>query len=227
VITNAALCPSPPLLYPGMTGRQAVEPELRAACAEATRRLVHGEPEEIVVVGPAGTTRTWAPGSRLDPSQFASAMASTGTPALPLSLGLGAMLLDEAGYRGRRRLQAIGQDEPASTCIRLGAQLGASKARSALLVMGDGSARRTLKAPGYLDPRAEALDAAVESAIRTGDLDALQQLDPILARELMVTGRPAWQVLSGAIRCSRPRTEILYCDAPFGVGYLVAQVRPA
>ena len=227
MITNAALCPSPPLLYPGMTGRQAVAPELRAACAEAAGRLVRGEPEEIVVVGPAGTTRTWAPASRLDPSQFAAAMASTGTPGLPLSLGLGAMLLDEAGYRGHRRLQAIGQDEPAGTCIRLGAQLGASQARIALLVMGDGSARRTLKAPGYLDPRAEALDSAVESAIRTGDLDALQQLDPILARELMVTGRPAWQVLSGAIRSSRPRTEILYCDAPFGVGYLVAQVQPA
>jgi len=227
VITSAALCPSPPLLYPGMTGRQAVAPELRAACAEATGRLVRGEPEEIVVVGPAGTTGTWAPASRLDPSQFAPAMASTGTPSLPLSLGLGAMLLDEAGYRGRRRLQAIGQDEPASTCIRLGAQLGAAETKPALLVMGDVSARRTLKAPGYLDPRAAALDSAVESAIRTGDLDALQQLDPILARELMVTGRPAWQVLSGAIRSSRPKTEILYCDAPFGVAYLVAQVQPA
>jgi hypothetical protein len=63
----------------------------------------------------------------------------------------------------------------------------------------------------------------VENAIRTGDLDALQQLDPILARELMVTGRPAWQVLSGAWHSSRPRTEILYSDAPFGVAYLVAQ----
>jgi hypothetical protein len=223
VITSAALCPSPPLLYPGITGRQTVVPELRAACAEAVRRLVRGEPEVIVVVGPAGTTRTWAPASRLDPSQFAPAMASTGIPSLPLSLGLGAMLLDEAQYRGRRRLQAIGQDEPPSTCVGLGAELGMSEARTALLVMGDGSARRTLKAPGYLDPRAAALDSVVENAIRTGDLDALQQLDPILARELMVTGRPAWQVLSGAWHSSRPRTEILYSDAPFGVAYLVAQ----
>ena len=227
MITNAALCPSPPLLYPGITGRQAVLPELRAACARATRRLVRDEPEEIIVVGPAGTTGTWAPASRLDPSLFAAAMPGTGTPSLPLSLGLGAMLLDEAGYRGRRRLQAIGQDEPASTCVRLGAELGMSDARTALLVIGDGSARRTLKAPGYLDPRAAAFDSAVESAIRAGDLDALQQLDPVLARELMATGRPAWQVLSGAIHSPRPRTEILYCDAPFGVTYLVAQVQPA
>ena len=227
MITNAALCPSPPLLYPGITGRQAVVPELRAACAEAAGRLVRDEPEEIVVVGPGGTTGTWAPDSRLDPSLFASAMASAGTPSLPLSLGLGAMLLDEAGYRGRRRLQAIGEDEPASTCVRLGAELGLSEARTALLVMGDGSARRTQKAPGYLDPRAAAFDSAVESAIRAGDLDSLQRLDSILARELMATGRPAWQVLSGAMRSSRPRTEILYCDAPFGVAYLVARVQPA
>ena len=227
MITSAALCPSPPLLYPGITGRQAVLPELRAACAQAAGRLVRGEPEEIVVVGPAGTTRTWAPGSRLDPSQFAAAMPSTGTPPLPLPLGLGALLLDQAGYHRRRRLQAIGQDEPASICGRLGAELGMSDARTALLVMGDGSARRTLKAPGYLDPRAAAFDSAVESAIRAGDLDALQRLDPVLARELMVTGRPAWQVLSGAIHSPRPRTEILYCDAPFGVAYLVAQIQPA
>jgi hypothetical protein len=227
VITNAALCPSPPLLYPGITGRQAVLPELWAACAEAARRLVRDEPEEIVVVGPGDTTGTWAPASRLDPSQFAPAMPSTGTPSLPLSLGLGAMLLDQAGYRGRRRLHAIGQDEPASTCARLGAELGMSDARTALLVIGDGSARRTLKAPGYLDPRAAAFDSAVESAIRAGDLDALQRLDPVLARELMATGRPAWQVLSGAIHSPRPRTQILYCDAPFGVTYLVAQIQPA
>jgi hypothetical protein len=147
-------------------------------------------------------------------------MAGTGTPSLPLSLGLGAMLLDEAGYHGRRRLQAIGQDEPPSTCISLGAELGAGGLKTALLVMGDGSARRTLKAPGYLDPRAAAFDSAVEHAVRAGDLDALRRLDPVLARELMVTGRPAWQVLSGGIGSSRPRTEILYSDAPLGVAYL-------
>jgi len=43
----------------------------------------------------------------------------------------------------------------------------------ALLVMGDGSARRSLRAPGYLDTRAAAFDAEVERTIRTGELDAL------------------------------------------------------
>jgi hypothetical protein len=90
-----------------------------------------------------------------------------------------------------------------------------------LLVMADGSACRSLRAPGYLDPRAAAFDAALERAARTGDLASLRTLDHGLARELLATARPGWQVLAGAM----PRaaaTEILYADDPFGVFYLVA-----
>ncbi len=226
MITGAALCPSPPLLHPAVTGQQTVLPELRSACAGAVRRLLREDPEVVVVVGPGAATGRWDAASRLDPSAFAPAIASTGTRSLPLSLGLGAMLLDEAGYGARRNLQAIGQDEPASTCVTLGAELGASGARTALLIMGDGSARRTLKAPGYLDPRAAAFDAEVEKVVRSGELDALQRLDPQLARDLMVTGRPAWQVLAGAMGSLRSRTEVLYCDAPLGVANLVAHLHP-
>ena len=60
----------------------------------------------------------------------------------------------------------------------------------ALLAMGDGSARRSTSAPGYLDERAVPFDAAVEQAVRDGDLAALAGVDPALARELMATGRP-------------------------------------
>jgi len=222
----AALCPSPPLLCPQLTGRRPVLPELRAACAEVVGRLLGDDPELVVIVGPAAATGTWDPGSRLDLSAFAPAIPGAGTGAAPLALGLGAMLLDQAGYGGPRRLQAIGQDEPASACAKLGAELAGSGARTALLVMGDGSARRTSKAPGYLDPRAAGFDAAVERAIRAGDLAALLELDQALARDLMATGRPAWQVLAGAMPAPAPATEVLYCDDPFGVAYLVAHLRP-
>lgn len=226
MITGAAICPSPPLLHRAVTGQEVVLPELHAACADAVRRLLRDEPEVVVVVGPAAASGLWDAASRLDPSAFAPAITSTGTRSLPLALGLGALLLDSAGCRARRTLQAIGHDEPVSTCVALGAELGASGARTALLIMGDGSARRTLKAPGYLDPRAAAFDAEVENLVRAGELDALQQLDCQLARDLMATGRPAWQVLSGAMHALRPRAEVLYCDAPLGVAYLVAYLRP-
>jgi hypothetical protein len=226
VITGAALCPSPPLLCPQLTGRRAVLPELRAACAEVAGRLLRHDPEVVVVIGPAAATWVWDGAGRLNPSVFAPAIASTGTGSPPLALGLGAMLLDQAGYRGRRVLQAVGQDEPGSGCVRLGAELAATDARTALLVMGDGSAWRSPRAPGHRDSRAAAFDAEVERAVRAGELDALQRLDQTLARDLMVTGRPAWQVLSGAMDSLAPAAEVLYYDDPFGVTYLVAYLSP-
>ena len=103
--------------------------------------------------------------------------------------------------------------------------------------MGDGTARRSAAAPGYLDERAEPFDTVVEQAFRDGDLPALAALDPDLARDLLAAGRPAWQVLAGALAATtaaatpataavRPRTRILYSDAPFGVAYLVATLDP-
>ena len=179
-----------------------------------------------MIVGPANATGPWNAGSRLDLAAFAPGIAGTGTSRTPLALGLGAMLLDQAGYSGPRRLLAVGRDEPARACAKLGAELAGSGAATALLVMGDGSARRTLKAPGYLDPRAEGFDSGVERAVRRGDLAALLELDEGLARDLMVTGRPAWQVLAGAMPAPAPACEVLYCDDPFGVAYLVAHLRP-
>ena len=226
MITGAALCPSPPLLSPQVTGRRPVLPELRAACAQAVARLLADDPQVVVVVGPAGATRAWDAASRLNLAAFAPPRASPGAGSPPLALGLGAMLLDQAGYAGPRRLQAIGQDEPASACAKLGAELAGGSGRTALLVMGDGSARRSLKAPGYLDPRAAGFDAEVERAVRSGDLEALLRLDQALARDMMATGRPAWQVLAGAMPAPAPACEVLYRDDPFGVAYLVAYLRP-
>ncbi|HEX6519409.1 MAG TPA: hypothetical protein VF070_05245 [Streptosporangiaceae bacterium] len=254
MIIAASLCPWPPVLARELTGRDPVIPELRKACTEATERLVGARPELIAVVGPADQTRRWDPGSRLDLSVFAPALGSGGTPALPPSVGLGALLLDQIGYRGPRILEAVSEHEEAAGCAELGAAIGGSAERVGLLVMGDGSARRSTQAPGYYDERAAAFDAETERALRHGDLDALLAISPALARELLATGRPAWQVMAGAIRqragasaaaaavpegrrfppwlqAGRAQrglgaeglaADILYSDAPFGVGYLVA-----
>ena len=204
-------------------------PELRDACARAVAELVRADPEMVVVVGPAAETAEWDPDSRPDLSAYAPALGPGGRPGLPLSLGLGALLLDQAGYTGRRVLQAVAGHEPARTCTALGAQWAATgTGATAMLAMGDGSARRSTAAPGYLDERAVPFDTAVEDAVRAGDLAALAGVDPALARDLMATGRPAWQVLAGALGpAQRPATNILYADAPFGVAYLTVVFTPA
>ena len=246
MIISAALCPAPPLLARELTGADPVVPELRQACDDATVALVADEPDLIAVVGVAADTRTWPPGGRLDLSAYAPALGAgagggtegcgtegggTAIPVaasespLPLPLGLASRLLDQAGYAGRRELQTVSDLEPAATCEAIGARLAGASARVALLVMADGSARRGLKAPGYLDDRSAPFDAEVERAIRAVDMRALLALDPVLARELMATGRAAWQVLAGAMTGSRSSSEIRYCEDPFGVAYLVASLR--
>jgi hypothetical protein len=233
VIIAAALCPAPPLLARELTGRDPVLPELRQVCREAAERLLRARPDVIIVIGAGQQTRTWDGASKLDLSVFAppvaaprpAGAASAGTAGLPSSLGLGVLLLDQAGYAGRRVLQAVSEDEPVAACLELGERLGQPAERTALLVMADGSARRTRRAPGHLDERGAGFDGEVERAVRAGDLGALAAVDPVLARELMATGRAAWQVLSGATRDLQPAVDVLYADHPFGVAYLVASLR--
>lgn len=245
MIVAAALCPCPPLLARELTGQADVLPELRAACATAVARLVAAGPDLLVTVGPDGQSGAWPPDGRLDLGAYAPALvrdrAVNGTrpaapgpaaadtarrPSLPLPLGMGALLLDEAGYAGQRAFHGIDASAAPLACLRLGHRLAAAAPRVALLAMGDGSARRSASAPGYLDERAAPFDAAVERAVRDGDLPALASLDPVLAADLLAAGRPAWQAVAGAMPRGRPRTEILYSDAPLGVAYLVATLAP-
>ena len=234
MIAAAALCPAAPLLVRELTGATVVLPELRAACREVTGRLLRARPDVIAVVGAGPQTRTWDGASRLDVASFgglaaagrgpAGAAAGAGTAGLPTALGLGARLLDEAGYAGPRLLQAIGEDETPAASAGAGQRLSRAAGRVALLVMADGSARRGRRAPGHLDERSAGFDAEVERAVRAGDLQALAAIDPVLARELMAAGRAAWQVMAGALDSRRLDVEVLYADDPFGVAYLVAAV---
>ena len=228
MIAAAALCPAAPLLVRELTGGTVVLPELRAACREVTARLLRARPDVIAVVGAGPQTRTWDGASRLDVASFGGLAAAdrgaAGAAGLPTALGLGARLLDEAGYAGPRLLQAIGEDETPAASAMVGQRLSRAAGRVGLLVMADGSARRGRRAPGHLDERSAGFDAEVERAVRAGDLQALAAIDPVLARELMAAGRAAWQVMAGALDSGSLEVEVLYADDPFGVAYLVASV---
>jgi hypothetical protein len=240
MIVAAALCPAPPLLVRGLTGARQVAADLRDACLAAVAELMAAAPDLVAVVGAADRSGTWSDGAAFDLARYAPGPVllngqlplRSGEASLPSSLGVGAWLLGDAGGAvptpsedGRRILRAVGADEPAGRCAGIGAELAAASGRVALLAMADGSARRGLRAPGYLDERSAGFDADVESAVRAGQLDALLDIDPVLARDLMATGRPAWQVLAGALGGHKVSTEIRYRDDPFGVAYLVASLR--
>jgi hypothetical protein len=231
VLVSAAVCPHPPLLVPELAGSTAGQlDDLRSACTAAIEAVRVTEPELLVVVGAGETTRRYGPGTVGSFASYGadvrvSLPAATGfthDDGLPLSIAVGAWLLGRVGWTGDVPGQAIGESSPAEECRRVGIQLGQETDRLGLLVMGDGSAGRPTAAPAYVDVRAVDFDTTVADALRTADPASLMALDTSLATELRVAGRAPWQVLAGAAGDAVFDADMLYDDAPFGVGYLVA-----
>jgi hypothetical protein len=190
-VKSVAFVPSAPFLLLG-----AGPPDLRAAIEGALAVLTG----EVVVVG-AAATPGWLEGEP-DLSPYGVLVPQPPDP-LPLSLSVGRTLLGDRPHR------------------LWGVPSGDLPGADSLLVVGDGTARRTEKAPGHFDPRAEAFDAAVAAALTAGDPAGLAGLDETLAVELWATGVHAWQWVSQ--RVPGPwRGDLLYADAPYGVGYFVA-----
>jgi len=226
VLVSAAICPHPPLLLPGLSGAADVGAALRRLCEAAVHEALEAAPDRVVVVGGAETTAAWDPATPLDGSPYGGPDAgpSAGSaPRLPLSLMVGRTLVS---WPGDVVLQAVSADASPRDCAALGAELVAEQ-RTTLLVMGDGSARRGLKAPGYVDERALAYDAEATGALSRADAAALSELDPRLAADLLVAGRSAWQVLAGALGGRPAAGRLLHADDPYGVLYVVATWRCA
>jgi len=200
MIVSAVSCPHPPLLMPGVTGGTVAEvEELRAACLRAIAALLEARLDLIVMVG----------GVRVHEGDE------------PLSLTVGRSLLAEAGCGVRVDPIGIRMDSSVGQCLKIGRMVSKRTGRIGLLVMADGSARRGLKAPGYLDRRAFLFDGRVEDALGGPHPSRLADLEPNLASDLLVAGRAAWQVLAGAFGGRTARAVKLYSDDPFGVWYPV------
>lgn len=235
MMVAAAVCPCPPLLVSEVAVGAAHELDAaRAACRDAVGVLAAARPDRLVVVGPlqgdAGPER-YPEGSTGSFRGFGVELgvrlgADRGTATgreLPPGLAVGAWLLERVGWADVP-VEGLGVGEPleAERCVQEGRDVAAGAERVALLVMGDASACRTLKAPGYLDERAAPFDAEAARALGAVDTAALRALDSGLARELMVSGRAPWQVLAGAAEGTALEGGLLYEDAPYGVGYIVA-----
>ncbi|WP_086563396.1 class III extradiol dioxygenase subunit B-like domain-containing protein [Streptomyces africanus] len=234
MLVAAAVCPCPPLLVPDVAAGAAPELDAaRAACTDALGVLAAARPGRLVVVGPVDSAgpESYPEGTRGSFRGFGADLdvrlgRDEGTPAdqrLPYSLAVAAWLLERTGWSDAPvEGLGVGDRLEPERCGRIGRDLASRAERVALLVMGDASACRTLKAPGYLDERAAPFDAEAARALGTADVAALAALDTGLARELKVSGRAPWQVLAGAAEDADLGGSLLYEDAPYGVGYLVA-----
>ena len=236
MLVAAAVCPHPPLLVPELAAGAAAElDELRSACDVAVASLLRAEPDLVVVVGDApsvgpfpegawGSLASYGVDIPPPPSLLPPRSCTDGSDEganLPLSLTIGQWLLDRQESPPQPLCFGVSADSSAERCRQLGATLAHRAARVAMLVMGDGSARRSLKGPGYLDDRAQAYDESVSRALAAADTQALIELDPELSAELLVAGRASWQLLAGAAEDGRWSGQVTFDRAPYGVTYLV------
>jgi hypothetical protein len=241
-----ATVPAAPLLVPDVAAGAAPElEELREAAREAVLALRDGGPAALVVVGaaadrsargvyPPGSLGSFRPFGVDRTVRLGAAPAPEGGRELPRSLAVGAWLLADAGWAADSAVGlAVGPTASPERCLQAGRELVEdvyAEQDVAMLVLADGSACRTLKAPGYLDPRAEGYDAAVAAALAAADADALAALDPELCAELQVEGRAPWQVAAGAAQAHAKAAgapaaltgRLLREEAPYGVGYFVS-----
>jgi hypothetical protein len=211
-ITAVGFIPAAPLLVPDVAGGSAaIDAELRDACRVVARHLVEHTGDAIVVVAAGTAGGTWDESATWGFEGFGvERRPSDDRPRLPWQLGIGGWLLDDIGWTGSRRY--VG-----ATGAKLAVTAGTS-----VLVVGDGSACRSEKAPGHLDERAEAYDAAIAAAIAAGDVNALANLDAGLSAELMCSGAPTWRAVAEALREEAiTHAELLIDAAPYGVGYFV------
>lgn len=228
MITGAAFVPSAPLLVPAVASGAAAElDDVRAAALDAVRRALAGAPQRVVILGAGPTGRTYVNGTAsfrgfgvaydvpLDP-------ASPGGDALPLALSVGTWLLAQTGWPGDRLAVAVAVDADDAELDAAGAALRDDDVPTALIVVADGSAARSEKAPAHLHPGAEAFDTAVAAALALGDPAVLAAIDASVALEVTAAGRPAWRAAAAALAGTTYDAVLLADTAPYGVGYVAA-----
>ncbi|WP_375486393.1 hypothetical protein [uncultured Jatrophihabitans sp.] len=219
-----AFCPQAPVLVPDLARGAAPElEELRAACRTAIRRLA-APGRQLVVLGGGERNASFEPSSRGSFAGFGLDLEVSlgsdepGPTELPPSLTVGAWLLRDALGPGSGAVgHSVGDPAalPTDWEERHGDDVG-------VLVLGDGSARRSLKAPGYLDERAGRVDAWIAETLGAGKGWRLHRSLIDDDDELLISGLAVWDELSWTVEPVEWEAELLYDGAPYGVGYFVA-----
>ncbi|MEV0292757.1 hypothetical protein [Nocardia sp. NPDC050710] len=244
----AALVPSPPILVPELgggvahsSGADPADPPavLRAAVLSAAGALAgvaqrwtvlgSGAADQVIEPETVGTFRGFGVDVRVALDDVTVAPPD---PQLPLPVLIAGWLRGQVAPRAHVEAWLVAADSPADHCAELGAKLRAEldsdDVPRGVLVVADGAATLSLKAPGYLDERAAEVQENLDRALSAGDRAGLLALDPSLCAELSVSGRAAYQALAGLFGAdpTDPTVVTHYRDAPFGVGYHVSVWRP-
>ena len=195
---SVAFIPSTPLLVPDIAVDSSAElDQLRSACAQGVSAVLSEGPSAVAIVAPGPATRILT-GPLIGSFHgfgagytVATSQASPGGGTTPVwwttALGIHALSgTDWSGDVVAVEVCPSAEDVDEATG-ELVAQLGNGQSWS-VIVVGDGSAALSVKAPGYLIPGAEDVDRALASAVLSADFDGLRNIDLEQAHWAMVGG---------------------------------------
>ncbi|MFF0814085.1 hypothetical protein ACFYVR_02845 [Rhodococcus sp. NPDC003318] len=234
MFTAAALVSSPPLLIPELAGAAATETaDMRSAALAVAAELAElaaswtaigvGATEVEVPAASRGTFRGYGVDVRV--ALGAGGEHGVADPTLPLAALVAGWLRGAAAPRVEIETLILAADTSPVHCAELGARLRRrlddDPEPHGVLVVADGATTLTPKAPGAFDDRAPEVQAELDRALDTGDVEHLAQLDPVACADLGIAGRPAWQVLAALFGGSPGTCRTDYQGAPYGVGYHV------
>ncbi len=246
------MCPGAPLLVPGVApALVATVPDLLESCRLAVASLAGADRILLLTSGPRmrdrGTRATrptvlHPPGTPISsaaltgggwPAHF-DGLLSTGTPATPTAVAVaaragvgvvvGAALL--AGGLINLPTTAVELGDEGASPAELYAAAGSSADRIGVLLIGEGSAARGPDSPAGPQREAADLDGQLGRALADGDPSALSgavSIGRAVADRLMFSAGPGFAALAALTADRAPLlAHLLYDEAPFGVGYLVA-----
>lgn len=227
VLAAIAVTPSAPVLVPELAGGAAAEV---AEYVAAARRAAATLPDRWVAVGVgsseqvigADTVGTFG-GYGVEVPVTLSAQPTGEVTALPLCALMAGWLRGQANPPAAVEVRVypsgLGVDAAVAHGRDLRAAIDAAAEAVGVLIVADGANALTASAPGGHDPQSEAVQAALDHALATGDATALTRLPdgPV--------GRVAYQVLAGL--APHPDGAVaLAAGAPYGVGYFVGTWNP-
>lgn len=250
MLIAAVVVPGAPAFVSELMGSAAHElDELRHAADSAVSRAVsdllaesHDSPSassavtQLVIIGPgdpaeydaAGPVSFGSFGRDVSIAALADGQRSNNDLPTPLMVARYLASRDVASHPEHSDLWATARwvTTSGAGATALGERLRDDAMRIAVILVADGALCHGPKAPRAEDPRAEAYDDEVCDVLASGKLGRLAQIDADLGVELGASGPRVWPVLFAAAD-GDGIGAVLWQGAPYGVGWAVAQWRPA
>jgi hypothetical protein len=227
-LVGAALVPAAPVLVAELSGRLRPAASPREAARRAIVGVIATAPDIIVVVAEGDRDESFDSTSALRLHRLGGMHRddyAPGSRTLPVPLAIGAALLRDAGWVGATSYVAVDAATTPVDALARGEDLVVGEKRVGLLLLGNGSACCTAKAPGSLHPDAEAFNAALLSAIVSGDRDAVLAWTPEAFTTQLSDVRVPLQMLYGMSGSETLAWSTECADEFQGVFYVCASAR--